>query len=118
MTPDELRIAIETLWPGHGGQTRAARHFSIGDRRVREYLSGARAVPEWMSREVRDLLKLFPAGVREVDPDKAVSMLQESMEKAGWAPAEGAAAILAVAIRNAYRHVDRDQVRGWLLDQV
>lgn len=116
MTGDDLRTAIETLWPGHGAQTRAAEHFGINSRRIREYVSGTYNVPEWMAREVSDLLAMFPDGVKTVDPRKSLAVLHQQMRAAGWTDAEAAASILGAAMACALRHLGRDEI-GPLLER-
>ena len=116
MTSSELRTAIETLWPGHGGQTRAAEHFSVNDRRIRSYLSGERGVPDWMAREVDDLLLQFPDGIRDIDPAKSIAVLQSLLTGAGHSEAVAAAMVLGAAIRNARGKIDDDQIRSALVE--
>lgn len=84
------------------------------DRRVREYLSGARGVPGWIATEINDLLAQFPDGVHNVDPRKFIAILQSAMERSGWTAGQAAASIFGVAIANASRHVDRDEIRDWV----
>lgn len=115
MTPTELREAIETRWPGHGGQGRAARHFSLKtSRRLRDYLSGARGVPAWMATELADLLKQFPDGIREVSPRKSLDVLHSQMVAQGFTPGEAAAAILNAAHALAQREIGTDCVADQL----
>lgn len=114
MNGQELRAAIETLWPGHGAQARAARHFNIADRRIRDYISGARGVPGWMETEIRDLLEMFPGGVRDVDPRKIIGILQQQMVATGWTAGQSAASILAVAVSNAQDILGDDMVQQLL----
>lgn len=101
MTNDELRTAIETLWPGHGAQTKAANAVQISSRRIREYISGERAVPQWLADEIGGLLQMFPEGVKDIDPTKSIAVLQQQMTGAGWTPAEAAVAIVSAAAANA-----------------
>lgn len=106
MTPNEFRTAIETLWPGHGGQTRAAEYWSIRSSRIREYLSGARPVPGWLAGEIAALLKLFPDGIRQVDPRRVIELMHEGLGGDDMA----AASILGAAWANAVRTMGRDAV--------
>lgn len=115
MTPAELRAAIQTLWPGHGGQTRAARHFGIDSSRIRAMLAphGAanhRRIPEGIAREITDLLAQFPDGITNVDPRKSVAILHQQMQAAGWRADEAAAGILGAAVALARSHVPADQL--------
>lgn len=98
MTTDELRTAIETLWPGHGGQTRAAEYLGLKtSRRIREYLSGERGVPEWVARDIGALLAQFPGGAPAVDPSTTIRILHEQMQQAKWDAKSSAAGILGAA---------------------
>lgn len=116
MTSDELRSVIATLWPGHGGQTRAAEHFSINNRRIREYLADTYPVPEWMAAEIADLLEAFPDGVRCVDPTKTIAVLQKQMERSGLSASAVAASILGTAIAHARCALGTDAVAELLDD--
>lgn len=109
MTPDELRAAIETLWPGHGNQTRAAEYLGVGSSRIREWLRGARKIPDGVAADLRYLLARFPDGVRVADPMQAIETLQRQMMTAGWTEAEAAAGILGAAWGNATRTLGRDE---------
>lgn len=114
MTPDELRDAIKTLWPGHGGQTRAAQAFGIGDRRIREYLApsggkNSRPVPEWLANDIRALLAACPAaGANVVDPRRTVLVLIGQMQEAGFTPTEAASAILGAAVAEVRTRLGHD----------
>lgn len=109
MTPDEFRTAVETVWPGHGGQERATRHFGwSGSRTIRKYLSGERAVPAWLAAEVRDLVARLPSGVTDVDPRATLAILHEHMMRIGFTAPEAAAGILGAAWGNAVRVMGKD----------
>jgi hypothetical protein len=98
MTPDDLRAAIERLWPGHGGQTRAAVAMGLkSSRRLRAYMAGERAVPDWLARELDDLLAIYPEGALIVDPRRSLQILHAQMVRDGWTESEAAAAILDAA---------------------
>lgn len=117
MNHDDLRSAIETLWPGHGGQAEAARQFGISDRTMRRYLAPAdttnhRAVPEWLDRDIRDLLAQFPGGMRQVDPRQTLAVLHEQMQRAGWRPEESAAGILGAALALARETMGGDSLKS------
>jgi len=114
MTPEDLRRAIETVWPGHGSQSRCARHFGVSDRRIRYYLAGERAVPAWLAREIGDLAARYPDGLREIDPQRDLAALQHAMEQFGFTASEAAAGILGAALANARRHIGADGVRDLL----
>lgn len=114
MTHDEFRAAIESLWPGHGSQTRAAKHFSVNPRRIREYVSGAYNVPGWMAAEISDLLAMFPEGVKTINPRTAIAVLHQQMRQAGWTDSEAAAGILGASHALAVKHLGADETRTML----
>lgn len=100
MTPDEFRATIYTLWPGNGTQTRAAEYLGVGSARVREWLSGRRPIPASAACEIRELLVLFPDGLRASDPRRVIAALQQSMARSGWTAEQSAASILGAAWGN------------------
>lgn len=116
MTNDEFRTAIETLWPGHGSQTRAAEHFGISSRRVREFVSGERNVPQGVADELADLAAMFPDGVRTVNPPRALAILHQAMRRAGWTDDQSAAAILGASMALARQHIAAEELRKMLDD--
>ncbi|RLZ10817.1 transcriptional regulator [Acinetobacter sp. 2JN-4] len=56
MTPDQLRQAGELLY-GNQWQSDLARAINVDSRRIRQWLSGQRAVPEGLWLEIIELLK-------------------------------------------------------------
>lgn len=120
----EFRAALEKLWPGHGGQTKAAKYFwpeAFSDakghenakRRLRKYLAGENAVSADIAAEVRDLLAMFPDGMKSVDPVKVISILQSQMIAAGWT-SQSASSILGAALANARKHLGDEMTRELL----
>lgn len=115
----ELRAAIETLWPGHGGQSEAARQFGIKLDTMRAYLappeaSRSRSVPEWLARDIAALMAQFPGGMRQSDPRQTIAILHGHMVGAGWTDPQSAAAILGAALVNARNYIGEDELRGLL----
>jgi len=109
MTGDELRAAIEQLWPGHGGQEKATAEFGWKDSRtLRKYLSGEKAVPGWLEIEIRDLLERFPGGMKSVDPRKTLRLLHQHMMNAGFPRKEAAAGILGACLAMVEAEIGRD----------
>lgn len=116
MDHNELRTAIETLWPGHGGQSEAARQFGIKLDTMRAYLappeaSRSRSVPEWLASDIAALLAQFPGGMRQSDPRQTVAILHGHMVGAGWTDSQAAASILGAALANARKHIGDDGLR-------
>lgn len=56
-------------------------------------------------RELRELRARFPNGLRAVDPEVTISVLQAAMTRAGYTEREAAAAILGSATANARAHI-------------
>lgn len=111
MTNDEFAAAIKSLWPRHGGQTRAAEYLGVGSARVREWMRGPRPVPAGVAADLRDLLDRFPNGVVDVDPRENIAHLQRQMLSAGWDEEMAAAGILGAAWDNARRAMGEDAAR-------
>lgn len=64
---------------------------------IREYISGARAVPAWLAGELTALVAQFPGGHVEVDPRRSIEILQQQMIAAGYSEGQAAAGILGAA---------------------
>lgn len=119
MDHKQLRAAIETLWPGHGGQSEAARQFGINVDTMRAYLappeaSRSRPVPEWLATAITALQEQFPGDIRSADPRQTIALLHRHMVLAGWTDQEAAAGILGAARANAIRALGDDGVAGLL----
>lgn len=98
----EFSTAIKRLF---GTEARAARELGINPRTMRKYTAdpatvsatNALRVPDTLVAEVRDLLALFPDGVRTIDPRKSLRVLYNQMLAAGWPPDQAGAGILGAA---------------------
>lgn len=115
MTSDEFLSAIIALWPRHGSQTRAAEYLGVQSSRVREWLRGARPIPDGVAVDLRDLLARFPGGVVEVNPRESIAQLQRQMVSAGWAADLAAAGILGAAWGNARIAMGDDAARALIM---
>lgn len=97
MTPNELKSAIDTLW--NGNQSQAARELGLSSsRRMREYISGDRTIPQGLIDDVTSMLELFPSGKKSVNPGVVARSLHAMMVKNGWESHLAAAGILGAAV--------------------
>lgn len=113
-TSNPLIDAIDALWPGHGGQARAAEHFKITDRSIRRYISGEREIPAWMANELADLRQQFPNGIKTQDPRATLKILHDQMVASGWPANQSAAGILGAASALARKHLSQDMISSLL----
>ncbi|SIT74842.1 hypothetical protein [Pontibaca methylaminivorans] len=111
MTGDRFRTLIEQIWPAHGSQTRAAEYLEVNSSRIREWIRGARPVPDGVAAEIQSLAEQFPGGIRDVDPRRTIAILHQQMLAAGWTAAESAAGILGAAAYNARLHISEDDIQ-------
>lgn len=108
-----FRRMIEQLW-GYGAQTRAARHFDVSDRTVRNWLSGKHAIPAGVMAELHAMVAIAPPPDTDSDEDRddacvealepALTELRDRAVSAGWHPAEVAAAILSLTVDEIRTH--------------
>lgn len=101
----EFRRLIERLW-GYGAQTRAARHFEVTGRTVRNWVSGRSDIPEPVLEEARTMANIAPPPESSAAEDRdeacaaalepALTELRDRAVGAGWDPAEIAVAILSL----------------------
>lgn len=115
MTPDEFISIGSRLFtrPGasssHGWQARAAAHFGVSDRTVRNWVSGCSDVPEGVAREMRAMVAIVPPPPgSSADEDRddamrdaldpALARVASEYVAAGWHEGEIVTAMLGFAI--------------------
>lgn len=101
----EFRRLIERLW-GYGAQTRAARHFEVTGRTVRNWVSARSDIPDQVIDEARAMVNIAPPpdsshtedrdGACAAALEPALTELRDRAVAAGWNPAEVAVAILSL----------------------